>query len=1643
MATQQWKHHVFVSFRGEDTRHNFVCHLYDALSRKGLNTFVDNQLRRGEEINTALLQAIHHSKVSIIIFSENYASSSWCLDELLKIIECHETRNQIVIPVFYRVNPSDVRKQNGSFEESFARHSENPRYSNKIQKWKDALTKAANISGWSSDAIREDNKLIDQIVKVVSEKLKHLYPCSLEGFVGLKSKVSEVKTLLATGSSDVRMLGIWGMGGIGKTTLAEAIFAEVSSQFEGRCFVRNVKASKEGGIEKLLEKLISDLLQERDVKIDTPDVGPGLYFLERLKSKRVFVIFDDVTDRSQLEYFIGNQPWFGVGSNIIITSRDKQVFEGINGINIYEVKALSDTKSQQLFVRNAFKERHRLQDHIPLIDSFLNYARGNPLAIKVLGSFVCGKEVDLWKGTLVKLSNCSNEKIHNVLKLSYDGLDREEKAIFLHIACFFKGQNINEVERVFTSCGLSANIGISCLVDKSLVTISECDELDMHDLLQEMGREIVRQESNDPRHRSRLWDVEEIRRVFEENEGTEAIEIQSISLNTSQIREDIVLDPNVFKRMPNLKFLRFYTSWGGGSKLHLTRGLHFLPSGLRYLYWDKYPLESLPTDFDAKEFIGLHLPESNIKQILKEGKGAGKLKAAVQSLIESPLISRVTDIVFGKLPFGIGNTKVPSSSCKFLSKITHMDMRGCQNLKSFPINVDLQCLEILDLTGCSNLKIFPEISTNLQKLYVGYTAIKEVHSSSIEGLSRLQKLDMKGCQNLKSFPNNVDLPCLEILNLRKCSNLKIFPKISTNLRKLDVGGTTIKEVHSSSIEGLSRLQELNMGFCEKLESLPSNICKLQDLRELDLEHCVSLKKFPEILEPMSKLRRVELSSSGIEAIPSSIDNMKGLESLFLNDCFNLACFPEYFGNLVGRIAEFEFSTACKKRKRPHNLLDFEDLEYVIFRIGPSRLFGPNFDLIVIIYGGDYMKAEMTSHASECESYLVDLPSHPSLRFFSPYYVLDLSSCSIRELRKDLGYLYYLRVLVLSHNEFEEIPASIKQLSLLESLRLDFCQRLRSLPQLPASLCELTAHRCESLKMLLAFKQPIFNGCKMEFTDCLKLEKRECEAMAYKLLRNGPKDVQLLYPGRRSPEWFRHLTTGDTIRIKLPSNLFFNRRFFGFAFCVVVKYRDTQIMESLAFDCYFENNYNPTILFQYKSCFHPGPAAFIGSSRKQQHVLVWCLDNFNVWISERRELFRLHCINMASFKFFIRGNSKIKKCGITPLYMQVNEGYVQGDDDEQDDADENAYWMLESFLLILVVSCRLRNAFRVSRTRFLWYSLCSCLHDITGEFYSFLIFVGDCQLGVINMNCQLVDPEGLVNDLRILKAANVDGVMVDRWWGIVENRAPQVYHWSVIIDELLASFRPVYSILFLENTIMCLLTIAFFALLSAKLNCFARDGVILLVSAKFKVWICCTAPIWIPYSELVFMSFHECGGNIGDEGIFHYLVGFQRLVAPILTYISQIGREGAILNASLGLSSCDLHFLQKFWLANNSQKDIYVTLILITSRKQVPNYKFNKESLKFESIFFLLLSACFGVLSSFSSSFSPYLLTKIVCTLGPASRSVPMIEKLLRAGMNVARFNFSHGTHEYHQETLNNLRIAMHNTQILCAVMLDTKVCFSF
>ena len=142
---QRRSYDVFLSFRGEDTRNGFTGHLYKALCDNGMYTFIDDDLQRGEEISEELLKTIERSMISIIVFSKNYAESHWCLDELVKIMKCR-TNGQLVLPVFYKVNPSDVHKQTGNFAAAFTKLEKN--FNNKVQSWRTALRDAANLSGW-------------------------------------------------------------------------------------------------------------------------------------------------------------------------------------------------------------------------------------------------------------------------------------------------------------------------------------------------------------------------------------------------------------------------------------------------------------------------------------------------------------------------------------------------------------------------------------------------------------------------------------------------------------------------------------------------------------------------------------------------------------------------------------------------------------------------------------------------------------------------------------------------------------------------------------------------------------------------------------------------------------------------------------------------------------------------------------------------------------------------------------------------------------------------------------------------------------------------------------------------------------------------------------------------------------------------------------------------------------------------------------------------------------------------------------------------------------------------------------------------------------------------------------------------------
>ncbi|KAB2621203.1 TMV resistance protein N-like [Pyrus ussuriensis x Pyrus communis] len=196
--THSWPYDVFLSFRGEDTRYNFVGHLYNNLVQKGIKTFMDDEaLKRGEEISLGLLKAIEDSRISVVVFSENYASSQWCLDELVHIFHCKEQLQQMVFPVFYKLDPSDVRNQRKSFGKALADHESKLKDNmDKVLRWRETLTKAANLSGWSFLADGHEYKFIQKIVEEISVHVlesTHLnvakYPVGIESRVKQSSSV--------------------------------------------------------------------------------------------------------------------------------------------------------------------------------------------------------------------------------------------------------------------------------------------------------------------------------------------------------------------------------------------------------------------------------------------------------------------------------------------------------------------------------------------------------------------------------------------------------------------------------------------------------------------------------------------------------------------------------------------------------------------------------------------------------------------------------------------------------------------------------------------------------------------------------------------------------------------------------------------------------------------------------------------------------------------------------------------------------------------------------------------------------------------------------------------------------------------------------------------------------------------------------------------------------------------------------------------------------------------------------------------------------------------------------------------------------------------------------------------------------------
>jgi len=340
-----------------------------------------------------------------------------------------------------------------------------------------------------------------------------MYPNELKDLVKVDENSENLELLLKA----IPRIGIWGMSGIGKTTIAKQMFAQNFAHYDNVCFLEKVsEESEKFGPVYVRNKLLSELLKR---EVTASDVhGLHAFIKRRINGKRSFVVLDDVDSATQLVYLCEELDDLGPKSRLIITTRDRHTLSG-KVDEIYEVKTWKLKDSLKLFSLGAFKQSHPLKGYEYFSERAVEYAGGVPLVLKVLGSHFHSRKPKFWESELNYYESKGGDfhEIQEVLRASYKGLSWREKEMFLDIAFFFKGEDKDFVMRILNAFGFNATSGIEILEDKTLITISNNNRIQMHDLLQKMAFNIVQEEYNARGERSRLMDAKDILDVLRYN----------------------------------------------------------------------------------------------------------------------------------------------------------------------------------------------------------------------------------------------------------------------------------------------------------------------------------------------------------------------------------------------------------------------------------------------------------------------------------------------------------------------------------------------------------------------------------------------------------------------------------------------------------------------------------------------------------------------------------------------------------------------------------------------------------------------------------------------------------------------------------------------------------------------------------------------------------------------------------------------------------------------------------------------------------------------------------------------------------------------------------------------------------------------
>ncbi|KAJ9552018.1 hypothetical protein OSB04_016063 [Centaurea solstitialis] len=845
IASASAKYDIFLSFSGQDTRHSFTDHLYAALNRAGISAFRDNDdINRGEELKPEIEKAIIASKGSIVVLSKNYATSTWCLDELWLILERRREFDHFVLPLFYHVDPSHVRKQDDTFKIEVKASSKWTH--DNVKRWREALTKVAELSGLVLSGPETEflKKIIDYIYNKVASKKADL-PCNL---IGMNARDKDINSWLE--QSNAKVLAICGMGGSGKTTLAKYIVSSKCRQFEVISIVEDISGTcqEQNLFDELFQKFAKDIVgdQKMPMPMFLHDHTEGV-----LRKKKALIIFDDINKPRQLDHFLKIEN-IHEESKIIITTRKTNTHNWFKPrtwrYHEHKMQLLDFDESLELLSLHAFGFKFPKEGYEELTKEALHYCGGNPLALEVLGSSLSEDvSIPFWRNTLDLVKRDMNFfDIQHVLIRSFDSLpNKNSKELFLHIACFFVGEDKNYVEQILEH-DYCASSGIQVLINRCLLSVSPNNKLMMHQLIQEMGKNIIHEESKLPTERSRVLSRDSYK-ILRNGDGSKtmeglALEMKLLEESFFQVQQNF--EASDFKtdsltKMDNLKLLKL-------NDVDLAGSYEDFSEDLRWLHWRRCNLITIPSGLFQRNLVTLEMQDSMLEvfeppivlPFLKTlDLGGSTFLSEIRSIsrlpnLETLILCHCPELVLAFESIG-GLTNLSLLNMigcdKFLQNIGSANKRqrastsggGGLQQTSFTLPYSLVWLSLRD---CSlNITEYFTLSFDVQR--------------------KLQYLDLGGGR-FESLPSYNHLENLRVLDLSHCSQLKELLCLPRALVELYVYCCTFLERITFESHQFT-LQDFGYEGCSKLFEIEGffKLVEIAKLDETDLGHMVWLKEY--------------------------------------------------------------------------------------------------------------------------------------------------------------------------------------------------------------------------------------------------------------------------------------------------------------------------------------------------------------------------------------------------------------------------------------------------------------------------------------------------------------------------------------------------------------------------------------------------------------------------------------------------------------------------------------------------------------------------------------------------------------------------------------------------------------------------------